>query len=103
MTETTGYAVRLAELEREMTGIMRSFESIQENLKLGEVKESQARLVADVGDTFRRFDDQFVPLLPPPEQNELHARVCAAVTELSRAYNLFMSPPNQQWTVAFLY
>ncbi|MGA2408979.1 MAG: prolyl oligopeptidase family serine peptidase [Candidatus Binataceae bacterium] len=102
-TSGSGYTARLTELEYAIVGIMRSFESIQENLKLGEVKESQARMVQDVGDTFRRFDDQFVPLEPPIDKKDLHARVCAAVTELSRAYNLFMSPPNQQWTVAFLY
>jgi phospholipase/carboxylesterase len=102
-TSASSYAARLTELEREIVGVMRTFESIQENLRLGEVKESQARLVEEVGDTLRRFDAQFVPLEAPADKKELHGQVCAAVTELSRAYNLFMSPPNQQWTVAFLY
>lgn len=97
------YAARLTELEHEIVGVMRTFESIQENLRLGQVKESQARLVEEIGDTLRRFDKAFVPLKPPPEQERLHMKVCAAVTELGRAYDLFMSTPNQQWTVAFLY
>ena len=76
------YVVRLTELENEIVSVMRTFESIQENLRLGQVKESQAQLVEEIGDTLRRFDAEFVPLKPPPDQERLHMRVCAAVTEL---------------------
>lgn len=101
-TNASGYTARLAEVEGEIAGVIRTFESIQEDLQLGKVEESQTRMVVEVGDTLRRFEREFAPLEPPPGRKEVHQKLCTAAAELSQAYNLFMSRPNRQWTVAFL-
>ncbi len=103
--ENTGgrYRASLDDLQGELLTFLGAFESIQENLKLGEVKESQARLMEAAGDTFRRFQRTFAATAPPDEMKELHEKVCAAVSELDRACSFFLSPPNQQWSLAFLY
>ncbi len=103
--ENTGgrYRVSLDGLQGELLTFLGAFESIQENLKLGEVKESQALLMEAAGDTFRRFQRTFAATAPPGEMKELHEKVCAAVSELDRACSFFLSPPNQQWSLAFLH
>ncbi len=103
--ETTGgrYRAALDDLQGELLTFLGAFESIQENLKLGDVKESQARLMEAAGDTFRRFERTFISTAPPDDLKELHEKVCAAVNELDRACTFFLSPPNQQWSLAFLY
>ncbi len=97
------YAGTLTTLQNEIVEFLRTFEAIQEDLRLGAVAESQAQLVGAVGDTFRRFDSTFVPLTPPAAMKDLHERLCAAITELGKSCNLFMSKPSPDWTVAFLY
>jgi predicted esterase len=104
MENTSGrYRASLDDLQRELLTFLGAFESIQEDLKLGEVKESQARLMEAAGGTFRRFQRTFASTAPPDEMKELHEKVCAAVNELDRACSFFLSPPNQQWSLAFLH
>ncbi len=97
------YASTLTTLQQEILHFLRTFESIQEDLRLGAVAGSQAQLVAAVGDTFRRFESTFAPMTPPPAMAELHQRLCAAITEFGKSCNLFMTKPSPDWTVAFLY
>src|SRR5262249_17437536 len=98
-----GYAGRLTSLQIEVAEYLRTFESIAEEIRPGVLSECQARMVGVVGDTFRRFESSFVPLTPPDDMKELHTALCAAVQELSKSFDLFMSKPGQQWTLAFLY
>jgi predicted esterase len=97
------YQAAWNELERELVKFLEVFEEIHENLRLGDVKDSQARLVGAVGATFRRFEKEFAPLAPPEEFKDRHERICAAATEFGKSCNLFMAPPNRDWTLAFLY
>ena len=97
------YAATMNTIQNEIATFLRTFETIQEELRLGAVSESQAQLVAAVGDTFRRFDSTFAPLTPPAGMKDLHERLCAAINELGKSCNLFMTKPSQEWTVAFLY
>jgi phospholipase/carboxylesterase len=97
------YAGALTALQNEILEYLRTIESIQEDLRLGSVKESQAQLVAVVGDTFRRFEATFVPMTPPDAMKDLHQPLCAAIGELSKSFNLFMTKPGPEWTLSFLY
>ncbi len=97
------YADRLTSLQSEVLEFLRTFESIQEQLRPGALAESQARLVSVVGGTFRRFEAEFVPLAPPENRNGLHQALCAAVRELAKANDIFMSKPGPEWTLAFLH
>lgn len=97
------YTDKLTTLQNEVAEILRTFESIQENLRPGTLAENQARMVTAVGDVFRRFEANFVPLTPPATTKEIHEPLCAAIGDLSRAYDLFMSKPGAEWTLAFLH
>jgi phospholipase/carboxylesterase len=99
----SNYVGTLAKLQNEVVEFLRTFETIQENLRLGAVAESQEQMVAAMGDNFRRFDSSFVQLTPPAEMKDLHERFCAAITELGKSCNFFMTKPSPQWTLAFLY
>ena len=103
MAHDEGYAATVATIDREIAEFIRAFEALQENLRFGAVADSQATLVAAVGGTFRRIEREFIPSVPPPDQAEFHARFGAALTELGKACNLFMTAPSRDWTVAFLY
>src|SRR5262249_31063574 len=85
------YASRLTTLQNEVLDFLRTFESIQEQLRPGSPAEQQARMVRAVRDTFRRFEATFVATTPPPSLAELHEPLCAAIRDLSKAYNLFMT------------
>jgi predicted esterase len=98
-----GYADQLRPYETALLGFLRAFETIQENLKLGEVRPSQAELVAATGDTFRRFNADFAELGPPAELREFHQELMIAVAHLERSLNFFMTEPGPNWTLAFLH
>jgi len=102
-TDLNGYSARLAAYEPEILHFLRTLESIQENLRLREVRPAQARLLAETGDLFRRFNSEFAPLEPPEPMREFHPRFVEAAAHLEKSFNLFMTEPNPNWTVAFLY
>jgi phospholipase/carboxylesterase len=102
-TDSDEYMVKLETFEREILHILRSFESIQENLRLGEVKASQAQLVEATGGSLRRFNAEFAPLDPPEAFAEFHPLLVEAAAQLEKSNNLFMTPPDPNWTLAFLY
>jgi phospholipase/carboxylesterase len=101
--DDTTYSQSLTTLQKEIVAFLRTFETIQEDLRLGAVAKSQAQLVAAIGDTFRRFDSTFAPLTPPVALKDLHERLCVAIAELGKSCNFFMAKPSQEWTLAFLY
>jgi phospholipase/carboxylesterase len=101
--EEITYAGQLTALQNEVLDFLRAFESIQEQLRPGSLAEHQARMVGVARDLFRRFESTFVPLTPPPGRKELHQPLCAAIRELGKAYDLFMTQPSPQWTLIYLY
>jgi predicted esterase len=103
MVDDSNYADRLTALQHEVLEFLRAFESIQEGLRPGTLSESQARIVGAVADTFRRFESNFAPLAPPAAMMKSHQHLCDAIRELGKAYDLFMSKPGADWTLAFLY
>ena len=97
------YSAKLQPFEREILEILRTFESIQESLKLGDVRESQAQLVAATGSTLRRFASDFAVLEPPEDLQDFHSKLTEAVAQLEKSINFFMTAPSPNWTMAFLY
>jgi len=97
------YSERLMALQNEVLEFLRAFEATQEEILPGLLRELQARMVSTVGSTFRRFESGFVPLTPPTAMKDLHEKLCAAVRELSNAYDLFMTQPGPQWTLIYLH
>jgi phospholipase/carboxylesterase len=103
IAEKTAYGEKLRIYEADVLEFLRTFESIQENLKIREVRPAQAQLVAATGDTFRRFNADFAPLTPAEELSEFHREFVVAIAHLERSCNLFMTTPSPDWTLAFLH
>ncbi|MGO9604211.1 MAG: hypothetical protein ACLQAT_12585 [Candidatus Binataceae bacterium] len=101
--EGTTYTGQLTTLQQEILAFLRAFESIQEEIRPGVTAECQARMVTAVRDTFRRFESTFVPLTPPADAMDRHQPLIAAIHELSKAYDLFMTQPGREWMLAFFY
>src|SRR5260370_7752793 len=99
--DNSTYVDALTTLQSEIVEFLRAFETIQENLRLGAVAESQVQMEAAMGDTFRRFDSSFAPLTPPAAMKDQHERFFAAITELAKSCNLFLPTPSSQSTLAF--
>ncbi|HZP44211.1 MAG TPA: prolyl oligopeptidase family serine peptidase [Candidatus Binataceae bacterium] len=97
------YGKALASFERDLLTYLRTLEEIQENLRLHEVRSSQARLVEATGATFRRFNAEFVERMPPAELSEFHREFVVAVAQLERSFNLFLTEPSPNWTLAFMH
>jgi len=97
------YVNRLTTLQNDVLEILRTFESIQENIRPGTTAASQARLVSVVGDTFHRFEAGFAALTPPAAMTQAHQPLCNAIRELNTAFDLIMSKPGPEWTLAFLH
>jgi pimeloyl-ACP methyl ester carboxylesterase len=102
-THETRYAEVLGQAQLGLLEYLRTFESIQENLRLRAVRESQARLVQSTGDTFRRFAAEFAELTPPEHLREFHLKFREAAALLERSMTLFLTAPSPQWTLAFLH
>jgi phospholipase/carboxylesterase len=101
--EDLAYVEQLRPYETALLSFLRAFETIQENLRLGEVRPSQAELVAATGDTFRRFNANFAALPPPEDLSDFHKEFLIAVAHLERSLNFFMTEPGPNWTLAFLH
>jgi phospholipase/carboxylesterase len=99
----TDYAARLSPFDEAFLNFLRTFESIQENLRIREVRPAQAQMLEATGDLFRRFDAEFAPLTPPEEMADFHQRLAETAGEMQKSFNLFMTEPGPNWTVSFLY
>ena len=99
----TDYAARLSPFDNAFLNFLRTSESIQENLRIREVRPAQAQMLETTGDLFRRFDAEFAPLTPPDQMVDFHQRMFETGGELQKSFNLFMTEPGPNWTVSFLY
>ena len=97
------YADPPTSLQSEVLEFLRTFESIQEQLRPGALLASQARLVkwrAAPSAASRQNSFLWRPL---ENRNGSHQALCAAVVrELAKANDIFMSKPGPEWTLAFL-
>jgi phospholipase/carboxylesterase len=99
----TDYAAKLSAFDDGILNFLRTSESIQENLRVREVKPAQAQMLETTADLFRRFDAEFASLTPPNQMADFHQHLIEAVGELQKSYNLFMTESGPNWTVSFLY
>lgn len=98
-----GYRAVLNSFEPELLNYLRTLEEIQENLRIHEVRPSQTKLLEATGSTFRRFNAEFVERMPPEDLAEFHRDFIVAVAHLERSYNLYMTEPDPNWTMAFMH
>ena len=74
----TDYAAKLSPFDDAFLGFLRTSESIQENLRIREVKPAQAQMLETTRDLFRRFDAEFAPLTPPEPMADFQFRICVS-------------------------
>jgi phospholipase/carboxylesterase len=104
MTEpATDYAAKLSLFDDAFLNFLRTSESVQENLRIREVRPAQAQMLQATGDLFRRFNADFAPLSPPAEMRDFHECFVASAGEMQKSFDLFMTEPGPNWTVSFLY
>jgi len=103
MADDSTYLAELTSLQTDLLAFLRTFEAAQESIRPGVLRELQTQLVAATGSTFRRFESDFAPLTPPSGMEQQHEQFCAAVRELAKACELFMSEPGPQWTLIYLH
>jgi phospholipase/carboxylesterase len=101
-SENGVYAELLSSYEPDLLKFLRTFESIQEKVRPGELRGLQSELVGATGDTFRRFDRDFAPLAPPKDRAEFHKEFVIAVAHMERSLNLFLVEPGPNWVEIFL-
>jgi phospholipase/carboxylesterase len=101
-SENSGYMDQLRSYETDLLRFLRAYETIQENIRLHEVRSSQAQLVEATGDTFRRFNANFAQITPLDELRKFHQDFVVAVAHLERSLNFFMTESGPNWTLAFL-
>jgi phospholipase/carboxylesterase len=99
----TDYAAKLSLFDDAFLNFLRTSESVQENLRIREVRPAQALMLQETGDLFRRFDADFAPLSAPAEMRDFHERFVASAGEMQKSFDLFMTEPGPNWTVSFLY
>ncbi len=99
----TDYAAKLSPFDDAFLNFLRTSESIQENLRIREVRPAQAQMLETTADLFRRFETEFAPLTPPDEMADFHQRMVETAAELQKSFDLFMTEPGPNWTVSFLY
>jgi phospholipase/carboxylesterase len=97
------YAAKLSAFDDAFLNFLRTSESIQENLRIREVRPAQAQMLETTGDLFRRFDAEFAPLTAPAQMADFHRRIVDTAGELQKSFDLFMTEPGSNWTVSFLY
>jgi phospholipase/carboxylesterase len=97
------YVAKLSPFDDAFLNFLRTGESVQENLRIREVRPAQAQMLEATGDLFRRFDAEFAPLTPPTEMRDFHERFVSAAGEMQKSFNLFMAESGPNWTVSFLY
>ncbi len=96
------YSEQVSSYEPGLLNFLNTFEAIQEEVRPGELRGLQARLVAATGDLFRRFNNEFGSITPPEDRAEFHKQFLIGVAALERAMNLFMAEPSQHWVEIFL-
>jgi phospholipase/carboxylesterase len=99
----TDYAAKFSSFDEAFLNFLRTSESIQENLRIREVRPAQAQMLEATGDLFRRFHAEFAPLTPPAQMVDFHQRMVELAGEMQKSFNLFMTEPGPNWTVSFLY
>jgi phospholipase/carboxylesterase len=96
------YTAAIRGAEDKLLHFFRTFEKLQEEIHLGRVGESQARLREAGGELFPALTAELAALSPPESLNEFHAKLSEAVASCAEAYTTFLSGKGQQFAQAFL-
>jgi len=88
--------------EERLLSFFRTFETLQEEIHLGRVGETLARLREAGGELFPALTAELTALSPPESLKEFHAKLSEAAASFAQAYTTFLSGQGQQFAQAFL-
>jgi len=102
--ETTNeqYRETIQRVEDKLLHFLHTFEKLQEEIHLGRVGESQARLREAGGELFPTLPAELATLSPPESLKDFHAKLSEAVAFCAEAYATFLRGKGQQFAQAFL-
>src|SRR5256885_8444281 len=91
------YREAIRRTEDKLRHFLHTFEKLQEEIHLGRVGESQARLREAGGDLFPTLPAELATLSPSGSLKEFHAKLSEAVASCAEAYATFLSGKGQQF------
>ncbi len=102
--ETTDeqYRATIQRTEDKLLHFLHTFEKLQEEIHLGRVGESQARLREVGGELFPALTADFATLTPPEALKDFYAKLSEALTCCAEACSTFLSGKGQNFPQAFL-
>ncbi|MGH7966428.1 MAG: hypothetical protein ACRERD_32155, partial [Candidatus Binatia bacterium] len=90
-TADESYTPEIGRVEEQLLSFLRTFETVQEELHMSRLAETQTQLRQAVGDLFTTLPAELAALSPPESLKDFHTRLSEAVVCLADAYALFLS------------
>ena len=97
------YTQVIHDAEEKLLRFLQTFESIQENMHVGNIEASQSRLEEVAGDILSTLQDELAQLSPPESLEQFHPAFTAAVRHCNNATEAFLKPVGNDFSVASLY
>ena len=103
MATTEGsYRTAIHQQEEQLLAFLRAFETAQERLHLGKIRQQKQELFDEVGDVFPPLKTTLETLTPPVGHEQFHQRWNEALAHLEDAYTSFLTGAEFNFIVAYL-
>ena len=96
------YTQVVHDAEEKLLRFLRTFEFIQENMRIGNIEVSQARLQEVVEDMFPTLLGELAQLTPPKSFEQFHPAFTAAIRHCKNASEAFLRPTGKDFSLASL-
>lgn len=96
------YTEAIRRAEDKLLHFLRTFETVQEEIHLARVAESQARVREAVGDLFPTLNAELSALSPPEPLPAFHTKLSEAITCCAESYATFLSAAGAHLAESFL-
>jgi phospholipase/carboxylesterase len=100
-TPSEQYRAVISQQEEQLLPFLRAFESLQENLHFGKIKQHKQELFDTVGDIFPAMNSTLESLTPPPSHQTFHQQWREALEQLEDAYTSFLTGSEFNFFVAY--
>lgn len=100
-TATEHYWETISQQEQRLLPFLRAFESLQEHLHFGKIKQHKQELYDAVGDLFPPLKSALDGLSPPPDLQTFHQQWRDALAQLEDAYTSFLTGSEFNFIVAY--
>jgi len=95
------YRDSITQQETQILPFLRAFESLQENLHFGKIRQHKQELYDTVGDLFPPLNSALDELSPPPEWETFHQQWKDALAQLEDAYTSFLTGSESNFFVSY--